>query len=69
MSCVYHYHRKKKKKKRLKFMVVFKSVTCEFLQSGYADILCYAQQYCAIDKIKPMNLWSEICLRNKGKES
>ena len=50
-------------------MVVFKSVTCEFLQSGYADILCYAQQYCAIDKIKPMNLWSEICLRNKGKES
>ena len=54
---------------RLKFMVVFKSVTSELLQSGYADILCYAQQYCAIDKIKPMNLWSEICLRNKGKES
>ena len=48
---------------------VFESVTRESLQSGYADIICYAHRYFAVDKIKPMNLWSKICLGNKEKES
>ena len=50
-------------------MPIFESVTCESLQNGYADIICYAHQYFGVDKIKPMNLWSKICLGNKEKES
>ena len=49
-------------------MPVFESVTCKLLQSVYADIICYAHRYFAIDRIKPMNLWSKICLGNKEKE-
>ena len=47
---------------RFKLMPIFESVTCKSLQNGYADIICYAHQYFGIDKIKPMNLWSKICL-------
>ena len=43
---------------RFQLMPVFESVTCESLQSGYADITRYAYRYFAIDKLKPMNLWS-----------
>ena len=50
-------------------MPIFESVTCESLQSGYADVIRYACQYFAVDKIKPMNLWSKLCLVNKEKES
>ena len=50
-------------------MPIFESVTCESFQSGYADVIRYACQYFAVDKIKPMNLWSKLCLGNKEKES
>ena len=33
------------------------------------DIIRYAHRYFAVDKIKLMNLWSKICLRNKEKYS
>ena len=48
-------------------MLVFESVTYESLQSGYVDIICYTHRYFAVEKIKPMNLWSKICLGNKEK--
>ena len=49
-------------------MPVFESVICELLQIGYVDIICYVHQYFAVDKIKPINLWSKICLENNNKK-
>ena len=49
-------------------MPVFESVMCELLQIGYVDIICYVHQYFAVDKIKPKNLWSKICLENNNKK-
>ena len=54
---------------RFKLIPVFKSATCESLLSGCVGIIHYAHPYFAVDKIKPMNLWSKICLGNKKKES
>ena len=54
---------------RFNLIPVFESVTCESLLSGCAGIIHYAHQYFAVDKIKPMNLWSKICVENKEKES
>ena len=49
-------------------MPVFESVMCELLQIGYVDIICYVHQYFAVDRIKPKNLWSKICLENNNKK-
>ena len=54
---------------RFKFMPVFESVTCESLQSGYADIIHYVYRYSTVIKINPMNLCSKICLGSKENES